>query len=60
MTLVPPRDPAALAAALRDLLADPDGLRRLAAAARRTADARLSWERCGAATLAMYEAALAR
>jgi glycosyltransferase involved in cell wall biosynthesis len=60
MTLVPPRDPAALATALRDLLADPDGLRRLAAASRRTADARLSWERCGAATLAMYQAALTR
>jgi glycosyltransferase involved in cell wall biosynthesis len=60
MTLVPPRDPAALAATLRDLLADPDGLRRLAAAARRTADARLSWERCGAATVATYEAALTR
>ena len=57
MTLVPPRSPAGLATALRELLADPDGLRRLAAAARRTADARLSWERCGAATVAMYEAA---
>jgi teichuronic acid biosynthesis glycosyltransferase TuaC len=58
MVLVPPRDPDALATAVRELLGDPDGLRRLAAAARRTADARLSWERCGAATLATYETAL--
>ncbi len=60
LVLVPPRDPAALAVAVRTLLADPDALRTLAAAARRTAGARLSWERCGAATVAVYEAALRR
>lgn len=60
MTLVPARSPGAIAAAARDLLGDPDGLSRLAAAARRTAAARLSWERCGAATVAIYDAVVAR
>ena len=54
MVLVPARDPSAIAAALRDLLADSEGLRALGAAARRTAADRLSWERCGAATVAVY------
>ena len=60
MVLVPPGDQAELATTIRDLLADGDELHALSAAARRTADARLSWERCGAATLAIYEAALER
>ena len=60
MVLVPHRDPAELATTIRDLLADGDALHSLSTAARRTADARLSWERCGAATLSIYEAALAR
>jgi glycosyltransferase involved in cell wall biosynthesis len=58
MVLVPPREPPALAVALRDLLADSDGLRALAAAGRRTAADRLSWERCGTSTVAVYEDAL--
>jgi teichuronic acid biosynthesis glycosyltransferase TuaC len=58
MVLVPHRDPAELAATIRSLLAGGAELRALSAAARRTADARLSWERCGAATLAIYEGAL--
>ena len=60
MVLVPPGDPAELATTIRDLLADGEALRALSAAARRTADARLSWDRCGAATMAIYEAALER
>ena len=54
MVLVPPREPEALANAVRDLLADSEQLRALSAAARRTAADRLSWERCGAATVAVY------
>jgi glycosyltransferase involved in cell wall biosynthesis len=60
MTLVPPRDPRALATAIRDLLADAEELRTLSGAARRTAADRLSWERCGVETVAMYERALSR
>jgi glycosyltransferase involved in cell wall biosynthesis len=60
MVLVPHRDPAELAGTVRDLLADGESLHALSTAARRTADARLSWERCGAATLSIYHAALAR
>jgi glycosyltransferase involved in cell wall biosynthesis len=58
MVLVPHRDPAELADTIEQLLADGAELHALSAAARRTADARLSWERCGAATLAIYQAAL--
>lgn len=54
MALVPPRDPASLAAAIRGALDDP-GLPR---AARRTAVEHFSWERCGRATVEAYEAAL--
>ena len=60
MVLVPHREPAELALAVRELLADPDALRRLGTAARRTAAAHLSWESCGAETLATYDAALRR
>jgi glycosyltransferase involved in cell wall biosynthesis len=55
MLLVPPRDPAALAAAIRTALEDDD----LAAAARRTAAEHFSWERCGRDTVAAYRDALA-
>jgi glycosyltransferase involved in cell wall biosynthesis len=56
MTLVPPGDAAALTAAL----ADTADLDQRAAAARATAAAHFSWEATGRATVAAYEAALAR
>jgi glycosyltransferase involved in cell wall biosynthesis len=59
MVLAPPREPHELALAIRDLLADSEALRALAAAARRTAEARLSWQRCGVETVAVYEQAMA-
>ena len=52
--LVPPRDPAALAARLRDLLAWPDWRRSLAAAAARHARGRYRWEQIAAETEAVY------
>ncbi len=52
--LVPPRDPAALRAALERLLADPKLRRRLGEAARRRVAELCSWERVTAATLAVY------
>ena len=55
IVLVPPRDPAALRQAILDTLADAS----LPAAAQRTAEAEFSWEQCGRATLAAYEAVLA-
>jgi 2-deoxystreptamine N-acetyl-D-glucosaminyltransferase/2-deoxystreptamine glucosyltransferase len=58
--LVPPRDPAALRAAIDRLLADPALRRRLGAAAREHVAAHCSWERVTAATLAVYERALGR
>lgn len=54
LVLVPPRDPAGLAAGIRAALADP-GLR---AAARATAGRSFTWERCGRATVAAYAEAL--
>jgi len=57
--LVPPGDPEALAAELRGLLEDPGWRRELGEAARRTVLAEFTWERCGRATVAAYEAALA-
>jgi glycosyltransferase involved in cell wall biosynthesis len=56
MLLVPPRDPAAVAAAIERALADPT----LAATGRATAAEHFTWEACGRATVAAYEAALAR
>jgi D-inositol-3-phosphate glycosyltransferase len=55
--LVPPRDPAALAAALADLLGDPERRRRFGATARRRAEERYSWATVAAGTLAAYETA---
>ena len=55
MLLVPPRDPAALADAIRAALAD----RELPAGARRTAAECFSWQRCGRDTVAAYRDALA-
>ena len=57
MVLVPPGDIEALARAITDVL-EPGSLRELAAAARRTAAERFSWEACGRATVAAYEDAL--
>jgi glycosyltransferase involved in cell wall biosynthesis len=56
--LVPPGDPEALAAELRSLLEDPAARRELGAAARATVERAFTWEACGRATVAAYEAAL--
>lgn len=58
--LVPPRDPAALRAALDRLLDDPALRQRLGAAGRRRVAELCSWERVTDATLAAYREALAR
>jgi glycosyltransferase involved in cell wall biosynthesis len=58
MTLVPARDPGALADALATLLGDPARLRMTGEGARRTAAEHLSWAQCGRATVDVYEAAL--
>lgn len=57
--LVPPRDPDALAAALRRLLADDDLRRRMGAAGRELAQREFSLERVIAETLALYDRLLA-
>ncbi|MDP2712855.1 MAG: glycosyltransferase, partial [Solirubrobacteraceae bacterium] len=59
MTLVAPRDPAALAATIDGLLSDGAALRDTGERARATVEAHFSWTACGAATVAAYEAALA-
>ena len=58
ITLVPPRDPHALAETLRRVL-DPPELERLAVVGRRTAADHFSWEACGQATVAAYREAAA-
>jgi glycosyltransferase involved in cell wall biosynthesis len=55
--VVPPRDPAALRAALRRLLADRELRERLGAAGRERAGSRFSWEAVTDATLAAYREA---
>jgi teichuronic acid biosynthesis glycosyltransferase TuaC len=52
--LVPPGDPAALAARIERLLTDPDKLAALGAAARANVEAHFSWRRCGEQTYATY------
>ncbi|HEX8053715.1 MAG TPA: glycosyltransferase family 4 protein [Thermoleophilaceae bacterium] len=52
--LVPPGDPAAVAAALNELLADEGERARLAEAARRAADGPYSWNRIANRTLDLY------
>jgi glycosyltransferase involved in cell wall biosynthesis len=52
--LVPPKDPEALAAALRDLVADPDALTELSTAARQAAAGPYSWGAIASQTLALY------
>ncbi len=56
--LVPPRDPAALRAALERLLGDPELRARLGAAARRAAAERFGWAASTAATAAAYRSAV--
>ena len=58
IVLVPPRDPEALEAELRALLGDESRRRALGETARATVEAEFTWPRCGAATVAAYEAAL--
>jgi glycosyltransferase involved in cell wall biosynthesis len=58
LRLVAPADPEALAAELRALLDEPDWRRELGEAARATVEAAFTWEHCGRATVAAYEAAL--
>ena len=55
IVLVPPRDPQALAGAIRDALGEREALGR---AARATVEAGFTWEQCGRATVAAYEEAL--
>ncbi|MBV9603898.1 MAG: glycosyltransferase [Solirubrobacterales bacterium] len=59
MVLVEPDDPVGLAGVLDRLTADRGELARLGAAARETVAANFTWERCGAETLAAYQAAIA-
>jgi glycosyltransferase involved in cell wall biosynthesis len=54
ITLVPPRDPAALASAIDRLLSDPAAGR----AGRETVARSFTWDRCGADTVNAYEQAL--
>ena len=58
VTLVPGRDPAALADALSALLADSGERERVAAAARSGAAAQFSWSRTGSETARAYQDAL--
>ena len=53
--IVPPEDPAALAAALSELIADEAARDELAAAARRAAAGPCSWDEAARRTLALYE-----
>jgi glycosyltransferase involved in cell wall biosynthesis len=58
LRLVAPTDPEALAAELRALLDEPGWRRELGDAARANVEAHFTWEQCGRATVAAYEAAL--
>jgi glycosyltransferase involved in cell wall biosynthesis len=58
--VVPPRDPAALRAALEELLGDRVLRRALGAAARERARERFSWETVTDSTLAAYAEAAGR
>jgi starch synthase len=57
--LVPPGDPAALAAAVRQLLADPKRAAAFGVAGRRRVEARFSWDRIAELTLSVYREAIA-
>lgn len=52
--LVPPEDPPALAATLRELIADPPAREELASAARAAAEGVYSWDAIAGQTLALY------
>ena len=56
--VVPPADPAALAASLTALLTDADTWRRLAAAGLASVRERLGWDRAAEATQHVYAAVL--
>jgi phosphatidyl-myo-inositol alpha-mannosyltransferase len=58
--VVPPGDPAALADALVELLADEERRRRLGIAARRIAEERYSWHEIGRRLIQVYERVLGR
>jgi glycosyltransferase involved in cell wall biosynthesis len=58
IVLVPPRDPAALAEAIDELLRDPVAMAALRAEARSNVQRSFTWQRCGAGTAAAYSAAL--
>ena len=58
-TIVPERDPAALARAIGALLADPERRARLGAAGRAAVEARFGWETAAARFEAAYDRALA-
>lgn len=57
--LVPPGEPEPLAAAIRELLGDPEERRRLAERAAAAAAGPYSWDRAAERTLALYEELLA-
>jgi glycosyltransferase involved in cell wall biosynthesis len=57
--LVPPRDPAALALRLRELLTRPELAARLGTAARARVEREFTWERVACRTAALYAALLA-
>jgi glycosyltransferase involved in cell wall biosynthesis len=52
--LVPPKDPGALAAAIRKLLADPEARIRMGRTARRRVEDLFTWERVAARTVTVY------
>jgi teichuronic acid biosynthesis glycosyltransferase TuaC len=58
LVLVPPGDPERLADAIDELFGDPHGRAALGELARETVERAFSWEACGRATVAAYEAAL--
>jgi alpha-maltose-1-phosphate synthase len=57
--LVPPADPAALAAAMRALLAQPERAAAFGRAGRRRVEAQFSWDRIAERTLEVYREAIA-
>jgi glycosyltransferase involved in cell wall biosynthesis len=58
IVLVPPRDPAALAARIEALLRDPERLAALGEQARATVRREFTWEKCGRDTVAAYREVL--
>ena len=60
MTLVPPRQPQALAEEVDHLLADPSRLEAMGLQARRTVEREFNWPRCGRETVAAYREVLHR